>query len=141
MIQRIQSIWLLLAGVAGLLTYKLPLWQGKLQDGSVKKFMGPESLLLFTLIVVTSLLAFVTIFLFKNRSQQKGLALIGALLSIAIVALEYFLVEDYIKGLNLAENSWQFGAILPILMVFLFFLARGGIVKDEKLVKSLERLR
>ena len=51
--------------------------------------MGPESLLLFTLIVVTSLLAFVTIFLFKNRSQQKGLALIGALLSIAIVALEY----------------------------------------------------
>jgi len=141
MIQRIQSIWLLLAGVAGLLTYKLPLWQGKLQDGSVKKFMGPESLLLFTLIVVTSLLAFVTIFLFKNRSQQKGLALIGALLSIAIVALEYFLVEDYIKGLNLMENSWQFGAILPILMVFLFFFARAGIVKDEKLVKSLERLR
>ncbi len=141
MIQRIQSIWLLLAGVAGLLTYKLPLWQGKLQDGSVKKFMGPESLLLFTLIVITSILAFVTIFLFKNRSQQKGFALIGALLSIAIVALEYFLVEDYIKGLNLAENSWQFGAILPILMVFLFFLARGGIVKDEKLVKSLERLR
>jgi peptidoglycan/LPS O-acetylase OafA/YrhL len=141
MIQRIQSIWLLLAGVAGLLTYKLPLWQGKLQDGSVKKFMGPESLLLFTLIVVTSLLAFVTIFLFKNRSQQKGLALIGALLSIAIVALEYFLVDDYIQGLNLMENSWQFGAILPILMVFLFFLARAGIVKDEKLVKSLERLR
>ena len=141
MIQRIQSIWLLLAGVAGLLTYKLPLWQGKLQDGSIKIFMGPEILLLFTLIVITSILAFVTIFLFKNRGQQKGLALIGALLSIAIVALEYFLVEDYIKGLNLAENSWQFGAILPILMVFLFFLARGGIVKDEKLVKSLERLR
>ena len=141
MIQRIQSIWLLLAGVAGLLTYKLPLWEGKLQDGSIKKYMGPESLLLFTLIVVTSILAFVTIFLFKNRSQQKGLALIGALLSIAIVALEYFLVEDYIKGLNLMENSWQFGAILPILMVFLFFMARAGIVKDEKLVKSLERLR
>jgi peptidoglycan/LPS O-acetylase OafA/YrhL len=141
MIQRIQSIWLLLAGVAGLLTYKLPLWQGKLQDGSVKKFMGPESLLLFTLIVVTSILALVTIFLFKNRSQQKGLALIGALLSIAIVALEFFLVEEYMKGLNLAENSCQIGAILPVLMVVLFFMARGGIVKDEKLVKSLDRLR
>lgn len=141
MIQRIQSIWLLLAGVAGLLTYKLPLWQGKLQDGSVKKFMGPESLLLFTLIVATSILAFVTIFLFKNRSQQKGLALIGALLSIAIVALEFFLVEDSKKGLNLAENSWQLGAILPVLMIVLFLMARAGIVKDEKLVKSLDRLR
>jgi peptidoglycan/LPS O-acetylase OafA/YrhL len=103
--------------------------------------MGPESLLLFTLIVVTSVLAFVTIFLFKNRGQQKGLALIGALLSIAIVALEFFLVEDYKKGLNLAENSWQIGAILPVLMIVLFFMARGGIVKDEKLVKSLDRLR
>ena len=103
--------------------------------------MGPESLLLFTLIVVTSLLAFVTIFLFKNRSRQKGLALIGVLLSIAIVALEFFFVEDYKKGLNLAENSWQFGAIMPIMMIILFFLARAGIVKDEKLVKSLERLR
>jgi len=141
MIQRIQSIWLLLAGVAGLLTYKLPLWQGKLQDGSVKKFIGPESLLLFALIVATSVLAFVTIFLFKNRSQQKGLALIGILLSIGIVTLEFFLVEDYKKGLNLAENSWQFGAIMPILMTIFFIMARAGIVKDQKLVKSLERLR
>jgi glycerol-3-phosphate acyltransferase PlsY len=141
MIQRIQSIWLLLAGVAGLLTYKLPLWKGTLQDGSVKEYLGPESLLLFTLIVATSVLAFVTIFLFRNRSQQKGLALIGALLSVAIVALEFFLVEDYKKTLNLAQNTWQIGAILPILMIILFFMARSGIVKDEKLVKSLDRLR
>lgn len=141
MIQRMQSVWLLLAGVAGLLTYKLPLWHGTLQDGSIKKFMGPESLLLFTLIVITSLLAFVSIFLFKNRGQQKGLALIGALLSIIIVALEFYFVEEYKKGLNLLENSWSIGAILPVFMIFLFFMARSGIVKDEKLVKSLERLR
>jgi hypothetical protein len=51
------------------------------------------------------------------------------------------LVEDYKKGLNLVENSWQFGAIMPILMIILFTMARAGIVKDQKLVKSLERLR
>jgi hypothetical protein len=50
-------------------------------------------------------------------------------------------VEDYKKTLNLAKNSWQIGAILPILMIVLFFMARSGIVKDEKLVKSLDRLR
>jgi 4-hydroxybenzoate polyprenyltransferase len=141
MIQRIQSVWLLLAGIAGLLTYRLPLWQGKLQDGSVKRFLGPESLLLFTLIVVVSLLAFFTIFLFKDRGRQKGLALIGALLSICIVVLEFFLVEDFKKDLNLAASSWQIGAVLPILMIILFIMARSGIVKDEKLVKSLDRLR
>jgi hypothetical protein len=63
------------------------------------------------------------------------------LLSIAIVGLEFFLVEEYKKGLNLTQNSWQIGALLPILMIFLFFMARSGIVKDEKVVKSLERLR
>jgi 4-hydroxybenzoate polyprenyltransferase len=134
-------VWLLLAGIAGLLTYRLPLWQGKLQDGSVKRFLGPESLLLFTLIVVVSLLAFFTIFLFKDRGRQKGLALIGALLSICIVVLEFFLVEDFKKDLNLAASSWQIGAVLPILMIILFIMARSGIVKDEKLVKSLDRLR
>lgn len=141
MIQRIQTIWLLLAGVAGLLTYKLPLWKGTLQDGSVKEFLGPESLLLFALIVSTSVLAFVTIFLFRNRSQQKNLALVGILLSIAIIALEVYFVEDFKKGLNLARNSWHFGALMPLLMMVFFILARAGISKDEKLVKSLDRLR
>jgi peptidoglycan/LPS O-acetylase OafA/YrhL len=141
MIQRIQSIWLLLAGAAGLLTYKLPLWRGTLQDGSVREYLGPENLLIFALIVATSLLAFVTIFLFKNRRQQKGLALIGALLSIAIIALEVYLVDEFKKGLSLASNTWQIGALMPLLMMVFFFLARAGIVKDEKLVKSLDRLR
>jgi hypothetical protein len=71
MIQRIQTLWLFLAGVGGLLTYKLPLWTCLLQDSTNKSFYGAENLLLFALIIVTSLLAFFTIFLFKNRSRQK----------------------------------------------------------------------
>lgn len=141
MIQRIQSLWLLLAGLAGLATYKLPLWRGTLQDGSVKEYMGPENLLLFALIVAASVLAFVTIFLFKNRSQQKGLALIGILLSIGIIVLEVLQVDEFRQGLNVARNSWQLGALMPLLMLVFFFLARNGISRDEKLVKSLDRLR
>ena len=141
MIQRIQSVWLFLAGIAGLLTYKLPLWEGKLQDGSVKKFLGPESLLLFSLIVATSVMAFVTIFLFRNRPLQKSLCMIGILLSIAIIALEFFLVENMKKEMNLSQSYWQIGALLPILMMILFIMAYSGVRKDEKLVKSLDRLR
>ncbi len=141
MIQRIQSLWLLLAGLAGLATYKLPLWRGTLQDGSVKEYMGPENLLLFALIVAASVLAFVTIFLFKNRKQQKALVLIGILMSIGIITLEVLQVEEYRQGLNVARNSWQLGALMPLLMLIFFFLARNGISRDEKLVKSLDRLR
>lgn len=141
MIQRIQSLWLLLAGVAGLMTYKLPLWTGTLQDGSVKNFVGPESLLLFACIVATCIMGFVAIFLFKNRKTQKNLALLGMLLSIGIIALQYFIVEDYKTTSNFKESMWKFGAIMPILMTVFFFLAHQGIRNDEKMIKSLERLR
>jgi len=52
-----------------------------------------------------------------------------------------YLVGEFKTGLNLAKNSWQIGALMPLLMMVFFFLARAGIVKDEKLVKSLDRLR
>jgi magnesium-transporting ATPase (P-type) len=141
MIQRIQSVWLLLAGIAGLITYRLPLWEGTLQDNSVKRFIGPESLLLFAVIVATCLLGFVTIFLYKNRTLQKNLAFVGMLLSIAILALEYFIVEDFKTLQNFKTSAWKFGAIMPGLMLVFFFLAYQGIRKDEKMIKSLERLR
>ncbi len=141
MIQRIQSVWLLLAGIAGLLTYKLPLWEGILQDNSIKSFIGPESLLLFAVIIATCLLGFATIFLYKNRKTQKNLAFLGILLSIAIIALEYFIVEDFKTAASYKSSAWKFGAIMPGLMVVFFFLAYQGVRKDEKMIKSLERLR
>jgi hypothetical protein len=141
MIQRIQSVWLLLAAIAGILTYRWPLWEGILQDGTKKVFLGPEMLLLFTVIIATSVLALVTIFLFKNRKLQKTLCFLGIILSIGIVILEFTHVEGFKSETNFKESRWLFGSILPILMILLFMLAYGGIRKDQKLVKSLERLR
>lgn len=141
MIQRIQSLWLLLAGAAGLLIYKMPLWKGIMQDGTLKVFLGSEKLLLFIIIIATSALAFTTIFLFKNRKLQKSLCLLGLLLSIIIVILEFVHVEDLKVNTDFKENMWQIGAVLPVLMIILFILAYSGVRKDEKLVKSLERLR
>jgi len=146
MIQRIQTLWLALAGAAGLLTYKLPLWKGVLANGTEEKFMGPQSLLLFALIIITCLLSFTAIFLFKNRKNQKQVTLLALLLSIILVALEYFTVESFKtsqqeKGVAYTSNYWLIGAVLPILMIILLFLAYRGIRKDEKLIKSLDRLR
>jgi peptidoglycan/LPS O-acetylase OafA/YrhL len=141
MIQRIQSVWLLLAGIAGMLTYRLPLWAGTLQDNTVKNFTGPENLLLFASIIATCILGFVTIFLYKNRKTQKNLTLLGLLLSIGIIALEVYMVNEYKTTQNFKESAWQFGAIMPGLMVIFFFLAYQGISKDEKMIKSLDRLR
>lgn len=141
MIQRIQSLWLLLAASAGTLTYVLPLWSGQLQDGSQKQYFGRENLFFFALVVATVLLALVTLFMFKNRAKQKVLTIIGLLLSLVLVTLELVFVDAYKKTLNLIESAWQPGALMPMVMMILFFLAWQGIKKDERLIKSLERLR
>jgi branched-subunit amino acid transport protein AzlD len=141
MIQRIQTLWLFLAGVGGLLTYKLPLWTCLLQDSTNKSFYGAENLLLFALIIVTSLLAFFIIFLFKNRSRQKLLSFLGMVLSAGIISLEYIMVETYKDKHSLQDSSWQLGAILPVLMLILFFLAYLGILKDEKMLRNLDKIR
>ena len=141
MIQRIQSLWLLLAGIAGLLTYELPIWIGTLQDGGIKSFVGTENLLFFAATIATCLLGFITIFLYKNRKTQKSLASVGLLLSIMLIGLEIWIVGNYKTSQNFMESSWKFGAIMPILMMIFFFMAIQGIRRDEKLIKSLDRLR
>lgn len=141
MIQRIQSLWLLLATAAGFLTYQLPLWAGTLQDNGTKKFNATDNLLFFALTISVSVLALFTIFLFKNRSLQKKLTILGLLISVGLIALEFVFVSEHKSTLNLIESVWKPGALMPILMAVFFFLAFQGIRKDEKLVRSLDRLR
>ncbi|MFN5642138.1 MAG: DUF4293 domain-containing protein [Sphingobacteriales bacterium] len=141
MIQRIQSLWFLLASVAGFLTYQLPLWEGRLMENGVKKFNATDNLLFFALTIAISILALATIFLFKNRQLQKKLSVIGILVSLGLIALEFYFVNDFKTTLNLSESTWKPGALMPILIAIFFFLALQGIRKDEKLIKSLDRLR
>lgn len=141
MIQRIQSLWFLLASVAGFLTYQLPLWEGRLMENGVKKFNATDNLLFFALTIAISILALATIFLFKNRQLQKKLSVIGILVSLGLTALEFYFVNDFKTTLNLSESTWKPGALMPILIAIFFFLALQGIRKDEKLIKSLDRLR
>ena len=89
----------------------------------------------------TALLAAVCIFLFKNRNLQFKLSIIGVILSIALIALEVWHIEGFKKTNVLAKGSYYWGALLPILMAILFVMAARGIYKDERLVKSLNRLR
>ena len=141
MIQRIQSLWFLLASVAGFLTYQLPLWEGRLMENGVKKFNATDNLLFFALTIAISILALATIFLFKNRQLQKKLSVIAILVSLGLIALEFYFVNDFKTTLNLSESTWKPGALMPILIAIFFFLALQGIRKDEKLIKSLDRLR
>ena len=141
MIQRKQTIWLLLAAIAAFLVTRIPLFQGVLPGNVFRYFSATESLLIFALDVIAGLLAFVAIFLFKNRKLQLKLAVFGLLASIVLVALEVIQISNFKQENVGVVGNYYWGALFPIAMVILFFLAISGIRKDEKLIKSLERFR
>jgi len=143
MIQRIQSVWLLVAGLFAFLTYELPFWLTHQKDGSIHKFLTntSDSLLIYITVILLMILSVGTIFLFKNRPLQLRLCLLGIVVSVGLLILEYKDAVDDKNSPNFTQGSWQPGIILPILIIIALFLAIRGIRKDQKLVKSLDRLR
>lgn len=141
MIQRKQTIWLLLAAIAGFLTTQVPLYAGRLAGEVVKKFTATESLILFAVSILTALVAVLSIFLFKNRKSQIKWTFLGLLLSLALIALEVWQIGVFEKNNSFLRGSYDWGALLPIAMALFFILAIGGIRRDDKLVRSLDRLR
>lgn len=141
MIQRIQTIWLLLAAIGGFLLTRAPLFAGAFAGEVVKKHYAPESLLLLTVAIIAALSALVAVFLFKNRSAQTKLTIAGILASVAFIALEVARAEDFGKSSGVLKMTYMWGALLPIAMIVFFILAAVNIRKDERLVKSLNRLR
>lgn len=141
MIQRIQSIWLLIVALAAFATYTLTLYTGKLANGTEKVLQLADDFLLVIIIIALGILAIIGLFLFKNRKLQFKLSVFGVIFSIGFLFLEYFRVESFKKDNLIQTGSYQIGALLPLVMVIFFFLAARGIYKDERLVKSMDRLR
>ena len=99
------------------------------------------------ILVVTTLLPFVTIFLYKNRQLQIRLCgvecalLVGSLILVA--AFTYALCNNIFADFDLGwENiAFRFPVILPLVSVVLTVLAMRAILRDELLVRSLDRVR
>jgi Domain of unknown function (DUF4293) len=143
MLQRIQTLYLLFAAACAAAMFLMPVYGGSLQDGAVKNFMVSSNFLLFILVILLAIIPFATIFLFKNRPLQMKLVWVSILLTIVAIILVYVKAVDFgaDKTLNFKASSFKVSAALPVLELILLFMAFGGIRKDEKLVRSVDRLR
>ena len=142
MIQRIQSLWLLLAAVAMFLALKLPFAVAKsLESGNTKDITVDEYLIAFLIAILLSVGSLVIIFLFKRRSNQKRLIWLGILTSVLFIVLMYFHVEEYKTNDNNITASFSIGAVFPIVYIIFMAMAYAGVRRDEKLIRSIERLR
>lgn len=146
MIQRIQSIFLLLsAGAAfGLFAFPFAASSEKVvasalfADG-VYSIDDQFGLLLF--FVLAGALAVVNIFLFKNRPLQMKLcrfALVADLLGLVLALILFFRDSSTLSGVEVKDGV---GLFLPAGFFIFGILALKYIRKDENLVQSMDRLR
>ncbi len=144
MIQRIQSIYFLLAAVAAFLLFTLPFAQtdtatamGIFQDNFYTIFDNIALLGLFAGAGATALIA---IFLFKNRPLQLRIGLLSLLLTLvgAGVAIFLFFQNQVTNATTVREG---FGLGMPVFSSIFTLLAQRAIRKDERLVRSSDRLR
>ena len=141
MIQRLQSIWLLLAAAAAFCSLQFSFYSGNLiaanQAKSFVTLNAQSNLLLLILSAGVGIASLISIFLCKNRKTQLRIVLTALLVSIINLALFFMQTKKFVPG----EGNYNLTAIFAIMVpVFLFFSIRG-IRRDEKLVKSLDRLR
>ncbi len=138
MIQRQQTLWLLLATIAALLTFMFPFVVGEEMQKNLPVRRVVDAGSHFILLIVTGaslVLSAAAIFLFKDRKLQMRLCLVGILLAIVIIV---FYISEMRK---LTHTTLALASVLPIAILIGYFMAYRNIRKDEKLIKTLDKLR
>ena len=153
MIQRIQSVYLLLAAIAIALIFFFPLaglsvnnqyfifnYRGLYEVIGAKEMIISTSYILAVLLSISLLISIFTIFKYNNRKFQMKLCLVNIFLLLASAGLGFYFISTTSSALK-AEIHYQFVHVMPFIAIILSFLAYKGIQKDEKLIKSIDRIR
>jgi hypothetical protein len=156
MIQRIQSVILLIAVISSILLYFLPFfsWQSASDPATYEfnawntfKISGqPEvmskNMALTVLNTMVILLTIAVIFMYKTRIKQARFCHLLILLQLGLVCL-VLIQWDTMTTFIGTGYYWkvQPGGYLMMLPLILFLTARRYILKDEALVRSADRLR
>ncbi len=125
MIQRIQTVYLFLSSFLSFFIYK---YTFKLLESTI---ISKSHFFL-----ISSIILFFIIFLYKKRSLQSlvCLLLIISNLVVFLFVTYYFLNKIYLDSVYTIP-------FLIIVKKFLIVLARRSITRDEKLIRSIDRLR
>jgi hypothetical protein len=138
MIQRIQTLWLLLAAACAFAGFKFSYYSGtKINDTALHELNATSTLLLMITTIAVGVLALITIFLYKKRQLQLRLCVLGILLEAVLIFLYYRETKAFVPDLG----TYSLTSILHSIIVLAFVLAARGINKDEQLIKTSDRLR
>ena len=147
-IQRIQSVYLLIAIILMVVFAFFPALSFELADKTVlygalesgragNMHINP---LLITLITLISFLAIVDIFLFKNLQRQMTICFVDIIIGLAMliaIGIQAFVIGNR-EGWTV---SWQWYLIMPVLSIIFLMLAHKSMSNDKKKLRDADRLR
>ena len=162
MIQRVQSILLLISAIAMGLMLFFPIWQkvsfDTLEEATLDAFHltydvlnittgSKQSILKNTFYIallgsLSAVISLYSIFQYKNRLRQIQLGSLNSLLiGMTLGLLMYFVfkAETFLEPTR--QGNYLFGFYLPLASLLCNFAANRFIRKDEKLIKSMDRIR
>ncbi|HXB92645.1 MAG TPA: DUF4293 domain-containing protein [Puia sp.] len=142
MLQRIQSIWIFLAAVCAALTFKFPFYGGNTVVGTnghnYEDLTATSSVLILVITVIIIGGSLVNIFNYKDRKKQLWITIGLIFLSLLNIVLYY---RKTTPGHGFIEGNFAIWAVLTLAIPLFLILAVRGIMRDQKLVKSVDRLR
>ncbi len=147
-IQRIQSVYLLIAIILMVVFAFFPALSFELADKTVlygalesgragNMHFNP---LLLTLICLISFLALIDIFLFKNLQRQMTVCFVDIIIGLAMliaICIQAFVVGNR-EGWTVV---WQWYVLLPVLSIIFLMLAHKSMSNDKKKLRDADRLR
>ncbi len=146
MIQRIQSVWLLLAALCNASLFYFDIYRADVIINGVAathhlRINDHYPSLLVAL--VTMIMPLAAIFMFKKRKQQRTMVALCLVFTIGSLSTMLMRVTNFNNSVTPppSNGTYWVGAVLPVIAIIFLILAIRGINKDEKLVKSLDRLR
>ena len=142
MLQRIQSIYLLLSFLGALLMFFIPIADLTFPDGNELYVYIEREVYLMILAGAVAALSLINIFLYKKRNIQVIIGFLALVLTaifmFSIILNVEMTSEESTTGV---EGSYTWGTFVPFLIIIFTSLALRNIRKDEMLVRSMDRLR
>ena len=131
MIQRIQSIYLLVAAISmSLISFKVTVY-----TLNETLFMAQDDTKMFILTIIGAIFSLLGLFMFKNRKFQMKLIRLTVLIQMIIGVRIFMLFNKFEVVLN---NSFLF---LMAFTLIALIMAYRGVKKDDDLVRSVDRIR
>jgi len=129
MLQRIQTIWTLLAVLAAVFLFITG------QDVVISDAVPVLNIGCIVLVITGAL----SIFSFKNRKRQILLNTISIIINALLIGVLAYWLLNLSGGIHFPEKGIE--PIFPLIAVICLLIANIYIRKDERLVKSVDRLR